>query len=203
MSEDLRRTIAKLEVARRQAPRSKWAPGSWAKAAAYNATKPPVRSPVIIGGSSMFQTPEELRDFCQLPSVPQIIQTTEAGLDSLSDEEEDQNLDQDQEHDQDQDRNQGQDQNQDQGRDQQQGQEQVQDREQDNDKDKDKDKDQVKETLDVADVSLRQWLDLQDVTEGDIVAVWFHGKRRYAWLAQSPRTPSPKEPSPYADLDLT
>ncbi|KAL2138088.1 hypothetical protein VTI28DRAFT_7493 [Corynascus sepedonium] len=153
MSEDLRRTIAKSEVARQQGPRDKWAPGSWAKAAAYNATKPEVRCPVVIGGGSIFRTAEDLRDLCQLPSIPQVIQTTETMPTFLPEEE-------------------------------------AQDKNE-------------KETLDVADIGLGEYLDLQDVTAGETIVVWFHGQKRLAWLARAPRTPSPKDPSPYADFNLT
>ncbi|KAK4099071.1 hypothetical protein N658DRAFT_204682 [Parathielavia hyrcaniae] len=135
MSTDLRRTIARAEVERQRRPRSKWAPGSWAKAAAYNATKPEVRSPVIVGGDSMIRRPEELRDRCNLPSVPPLSETTETALFPYPEDHES---------------NQG-----------------------------------KKETLYIADVSLTQWLDLADRTEGEMVVVWFHGQRRYAWLARS------------------
>lgn len=88
MTVDLRRTLAKTKLEGRKGPRSKWAPGSWAAAAAYNATKPEVRCPVIVGGDSMFETPEDLRDFCQLPSVPPLIQTTETTLFPFPEEKE-------------------------------------------------------------------------------------------------------------------
>ncbi|KAL2138089.1 hypothetical protein VTI28DRAFT_7494 [Corynascus sepedonium] len=153
MPEDLRRTIARSELERLQAPRSKWAPGSWAKAAAYNATKPEVRCPVVIGGDSIFRTAEDLRDLCQLSSIPQVIQTIETMLTFLPEEEPE-------------------------------------------------DKSQ-EETLDVADIGLGEYLDLKEVTAGETVVVWFHGEKRFAWLARARRTPSPKEPSPYADIDLT
>lgn len=121
MSQDLRCNVAKTELERRRAPpRSKWAPGSWQKAAAYNATKPEVRSPVLVGGDSIIQTPEDLRDLCKLPSVPPLIQTTETTLYPFPD---------------------------------------------------DKELDPEKETLYVCDVGLRQWLDIQKVTEGEMVVV--------------------------------
>ncbi|KAL2197276.1 hypothetical protein P885DRAFT_77754 [Corynascus similis CBS 632.67] len=154
MSEDLRRDIARPKLERLQAPRSKWAPGSWAKAAAYNATKPEVRCPVVIGRDSIFRTPEDLRDLCQLSSVPQVIQTIETVLTFLPEEEPE-------------------------------------------------DKSQEKETLDVADISQGEYLDLKNVTEGETIVVWFHGQKRFAWLARAQRAPSPQEPSPYADIDLT
>jgi hypothetical protein len=47
------------------------------------------------------------------------------------------------------------------------------------------DSDEEKETLYIADVSMRQFLDLQKCTEGDLVVVWFHGQKRAAWLARS------------------
>ncbi|KAK4152491.1 hypothetical protein C8A00DRAFT_34850 [Chaetomidium leptoderma] len=133
-STDLPRIIAKAELESRKGPRNKWAPGAWAAAAAYNATKPEVRCPVIVGGDSMIQTPEQLRNLCQLASVPPLTQTTETTLFPFPDED---------------------------------------------------DKDQDKKTLNIADVSLRQYLDLQKCTEGDTVVVWFGGQRRYAWLACS------------------
>lgn len=114
--------------------RSKWAPGSWAAAAAYNATKPEVRSPIVVGGESMIRTPEELRDLCQLPSAPPLIKTTETTLFPFPE---------------------------------------------------DKESDESKEPVYVADVSLRQWLDIQKVTDGNTVIVWFRGERRSAWLARS------------------
>ena len=138
---DLRRIIAKTELERRRAPpRSKWAPGSWQKAAAYNATKPEVRSPILVGGDSIIQTPEDLRDLLQLPSVPPLIIPHSNNRDNslpVSDE---------------------------------------------------KENDPQKETLEICDVGQRQWLDIQKVTEGDMVVVWFHGVRRYAWLARSKKT---------------
>lgn len=139
MAKDLRQAIAKSELEGRKGPgpRSKWAPGSWQAAAAYNATKPEVRCPVIVGGDSMVQTPEDLRDLCQLPSVPSLISTTETTLFPFPDE---------------------------------------------------KEQDPDKETLYISDVSLRQFLDLQKFTEGDMVVVWFRGQRRYAWLARSTKT---------------
>lgn len=61
--------------------RDKWAPGSWAAAAVYNSLpKPEKRFPVIIGGDSVVRTPDDLRDLCQLPSVPPLSQTTKASL---------------------------------------------------------------------------------------------------------------------------
>jgi hypothetical protein len=54
---------------------------------------------------------------------------------------------------------------------------------------------QNKETLDIADVSLGQYLDLQNLTEGDMDIVWFRGQRRYAWLATSRKTEDSVVPS--------
>jgi hypothetical protein len=68
--------------------RSKWAPGSWATAAEYNRNKPEVRSPVIVGGSSVIRTPEQLQDLCQLPTVPSLTETTETSLSLFPEEKE-------------------------------------------------------------------------------------------------------------------
>ncbi|KAK4251738.1 hypothetical protein C7999DRAFT_27815 [Corynascus novoguineensis] len=95
----------------------------------------------------MFQTPEKLRDFCQLPSLPEVTQTTETALGRLREEQE---------------------------------QEQGQD----------------KEIFDIANVSLRQYLDLKRCTEGDTLVVWFQGKPRYAWLARSRKTEKPSDDVP-------
>jgi len=152
MPHDLRRIIAKTELEPRRAPpHSKWAPGSWQKVAAYNATKPEVRSPILVGGDSIIQTPEDLRDLLQLSSVPPLIQTTETTLFPFPDE---------------------------------------------------KENDPEKETLGICDVGLRQWLDIQKVTEGDMVVVWFHGVRRYAWLARSKKTEVPSTPSKPTQNDV-
>jgi hypothetical protein len=51
-----------------------------------------------------------------------------------------------------------------------------------------KEQGQNKETLDVADVNLKQYFHLQDSTEGDTVVVWFRGERRFAWLPRSRKT---------------
>ncbi|KAK4040577.1 hypothetical protein C8A01DRAFT_35442 [Parachaetomium inaequale] len=110
MAEDLRRTMAKSQL------------------------QSQVRCPVIVGGDSMFRTPEDLRHLCQLPSVPMLTQTTETTLSPF---------------------------------------------------DGDKEQDQDKETLHIADVSLGQYLDLQDCTEGNLVVVWFQGNRRFARMARS------------------
>lgn len=75
MSQDLRRTVAKSGLYKQEYPRDKWAPGSWQAAAAYHAVKPEVRCPVVLGGDSMFGTPEELRDFSQLSHVPVVKKT--------------------------------------------------------------------------------------------------------------------------------
>jgi hypothetical protein len=124
MSENLRRTMAKSQL-QSLGTRSKWAPGAWQAATAYNATKPEVRCPVIVGGDSMLRTPEDLQDLCRLTHVPTLAQTTETTLFPFPDDNE---------------------------------------------------QDQDKETMDIADISLRQYLDLQDCTEGDTVVVWF-GKK--------------------------
>ena len=75
MPQDLRRTIAKNQIERQKAPRSKWQ-----AAGARNASRPPVRSPILIGGDSFIQTPEDLRDLLRLESVPPSIQTIETDL---------------------------------------------------------------------------------------------------------------------------
>ncbi len=80
MTDDLRRRAAELMMQKVQSSRDKWAPGAWQAAAAYNATKPEVRCPVVLGGDSMFQTPEDLSNFRQLPQVPAVIKTVRSTL---------------------------------------------------------------------------------------------------------------------------
>lgn len=46
-------------------------------------------------------------------------------------------------------------------------------------------RDQATQTLEISDVNFDQFLDLQQRTEGHMLCVWFHGDRRYAWLAHS------------------
>ena len=82
MPKDLRGTLAKAELQTRQLPRprSKWVPGAWQAAAAYNATKPETQCPVVVGGDSIIQTPEQLREVCHMSYVPEIIETTTSGI---------------------------------------------------------------------------------------------------------------------------
>jgi hypothetical protein len=143
MTEDQQQQPVKRAPESRTSRRSKWAPGAWAAAAEYNRNKPEVRSPVIVGGRSMIQTPEQLQDLCQLPTVPSLTLTTETTLSLFPGKEE-----------QEQEAHEG------------------------------------KETLYIADVSLRLWLDLQKCTEGDMVLVLFRGEKRYAWLAKARKTES-------------
>ncbi len=89
MPQDLRRTVGKNQIERRKAPRSKWAQGSWHAAGAYNASLPPTRSPILVGGDSFIQTPEDLRDLLRLESVPSLIQTTQTTLFPFPDEKPD------------------------------------------------------------------------------------------------------------------
>ena len=84
MPQDLRRTLAKIQAERRKAPLSKWQ-----AAGAYNASLPPTRSPILIGGDSFIQTPEDLRDLLRLESVPSLIQTTQTALYPFPDEKPD------------------------------------------------------------------------------------------------------------------
>jgi hypothetical protein len=55
---------------RRARPTSKWAPGAWAAAAEYNRNKPEVRSPVIVGGSSMIRTPNNFKTCASCQPYP-------------------------------------------------------------------------------------------------------------------------------------
>ncbi len=75
MPQDLRRTLAKTQAERRKAPLSKWQ-----AAGAYNASLPPIRCPILIGGDSFIKTPEDLRDLLRLESIPSLIQTTQKTL---------------------------------------------------------------------------------------------------------------------------
>ena len=77
MTADMRRIVATSRVQKRD-PREKWAPGSWQAAAAYNATKPEVRYPVVLGGNSMFRTPDDLRSFRHLQYLPTVVSTTKS-----------------------------------------------------------------------------------------------------------------------------
>lgn len=97
MPDDLRRTLAKAEPPTRQTPRphSKWAPGAWQAAAAYNTTKPETRCPVIVGGDSVIRTAEQLRDVCQISCAPEIIETTTSGILALPKDEPEPELDPD------------------------------------------------------------------------------------------------------------
>ena len=92
MPEDLRRTIARsrLQPKRRECW-EKWAPGAWERAAQHrNDPKPKVRYPVIVGGSdNLAQTAEDVRDLCNLPSVPAVSSTTKAALNPAADQESD------------------------------------------------------------------------------------------------------------------
>ena len=137
MAEDLRRTVAnRLQTQNRDGPQSKWAPGSWAMAAKPNASKRlGKRFPVIISADSLVRTPDDLRKFCHLQSVPPVAQTTKTTLLPLTDEKG--------------------------------GEEKA------------------PMSFRVSEVDRRRFLDLQKRTEGDLICVWFHGERRYAWLARS------------------
>lgn len=53
---------------------------------------------------------------------------------------------------------------------------------------KEKEHSQEEETLDITDISLGKYFDLQDLTEEDTVVVWFRGQKRDAWLARSRKT---------------
>ena len=111
MPQDLRRTLAKNQIERGKAPLSKWQ-----AAGVYNASLPPIRSPILIGGDSIIQTPEDLRDLLRLEFVPPSIETIETNLWPN------------------------------------------------------------KKPVSVCDVPVDQWLDIQDVTEGEMPVVWFQGK---------------------------
>lgn len=54
-------------------------------------TWPKIRCPVVIGGDSILRTAEDLRNLCQLSSVPLVIQTTKTNLIPLPGEEDDKN----------------------------------------------------------------------------------------------------------------
>jgi hypothetical protein len=86
MSADLRRVVAKSWL-KEKGVRDKWAPGAWQAAAVYNSTpRPEPRYPVIIGGDSFIKTADDLRDFCQLPSLPAVAETTTCSMMPLRNE---------------------------------------------------------------------------------------------------------------------
>ncbi len=72
--------MAKKQLRKQKSP-SPWAPGVWEEAAKYYAAggggDPPGGYPIIIGADSIFRTPEDVQYFFHLPSLPQIIETTE------------------------------------------------------------------------------------------------------------------------------
>ena len=136
MAEDLGRIVSGLHMQNRDGPRSKWAPGSWAMAAEPNASKRlGKRFPVIISADSLVRTPDDLRKFCHLQSVPPVAQTTKTALLPLADEKSGEEKD--------------------------------------------------PKSFRVSEVDRRRFLDLQKRTEGDLICVWFHRERRYAWLTRS------------------
>ncbi|KAL2256890.1 hypothetical protein VTK26DRAFT_966 [Humicola hyalothermophila] len=77
----------------------------------------------------MLEKPEDLHDFCGLPSVPQLAETTRTGLVAGLDREDDK-----------------------------------------------------LHVFQIADVNWGQWYDLRRRTEGEVVIVWFQGRRRWCWL---------------------
>jgi len=86
MSNNLRIALTRSQLAKRKG-NSKWAPGAWQAAAKYYATAniPERRIPVIISADGAFPSPEALKEFFHLLSVPQVAPTTKTTLRPLKD----------------------------------------------------------------------------------------------------------------------
>lgn len=84
MAEYLRDVMAKAKLERQKAKQSKWTPGSWSTPLPDDTKCLRI---VIIGGNSIFRTPKELRNFCQLRFLPPVAQAAETSYRMISEEE--------------------------------------------------------------------------------------------------------------------